>query len=530
MLKFSHPIYYSILILFYLFPSWVISVPINNISDPMEPDYTLDWFPDVRTLNPNQRNILMAFHAVTEGKLSETTLPPVRNRLAFEGYGFRYTEDKLTWAVEVPVEDEYEAFLLYEKPGDVITKSSIEIYTGGQIQTLSPINAKIPDGPGRLRYRRQSLDGGFHLEKGLNLISIRMIPREENKAPFKMENIQEEIQFRIFSLELVRKKAVPEIHKRANDLKADVSWMIEGKYGLFTHWSPLCYPLHGNTRADETYEEGVNQFDVDAYVEKVVETGAAWVVFSTAHGPQFWPGPNKTLDRILPGRTAKRDLIGELADALAKENIRLMLYYHHGRGDPEYMKASGMLDAEPSRWFDNVVAMHREISLRYKKKLWGSGTYVDGAFNVYYQYDFPFERLTRAMKTGNPDAIVGYSSDRGPKITPFSDIFVSDGNKWLAGPLPTEWYENDGPYFGQQPAWFLYLDEWIPRQPLNGVFTADPAHSTEEYVDYFKRMAAAEIPVTINLLITQDVTRNQPFMNEKSLTIMREVRKAIRGQ
>ncbi|MCB1122142.1 MAG: alpha-L-fucosidase [Verrucomicrobiae bacterium] len=485
---------------------------------------TLSWEPEVRALNPNDRNILMAFHGITEGKLAESSPPPMRTKLAFEGYGFRYPEDALTWVVDSPEAAEYDAQILYEKPVSIESEVYIEVEANGRKSRIIPKEAKIPDGPGRLRNRRHHLDSVFPLKEGLNLIKVRMVPKGTSPS------LTDKIQFKLFSLELTRKKAIAEIEKRATALKSDISWMIEGKYGLFTHWSPLCYPLYGDVRADETYQQGVETFDVGAYVDKVVETGAAWVVFTTAHGPQFWPGPNKTLDGILPGRTAKRDLIGELADALAQKGIRLMLYYHHGRGDEAYMKASGMLDADPSRWFDNVVAMHREISERYGKRLYGSGAYIDGSFNVYYQYAFPFERLSRAMKSGNPEAIVGYSSDRGPAITPFSDIFVSDGNKWLAGPLPKEWYEPGGPYHGQNPAWFLFMDEWIPRKPLNGTFTADPAHSTEEFVDYFKRMDAADIPVTINLLITQDVTRDQPFMNEKSLAIMREVRKAIRGK
>ncbi len=529
MLKHSHKTRLFLLFLTALSSDLLVSAPADHNGNSHDTHQTVEWLSETRTLDPERVNILMAFHAVAEGKLTESTLPPVRNRQAFQGYGFRYAEDKLTWAIEVPEAGDYEAHLLYEKPVGEAAKTFVEVQSDGQMRRITPRDAKIPDGPGRLRYRRHKLDGGFNLKKGLNLVSIRMAPQEGRFAPFKSNNNKDEIQFRIFSLELVRKDSLPEIKRRVQELKADISWMTEGKYGLFTHWSPLCYPLYGDIRADQTYEEGVNRFDIDAYVEKVVETGAAWVVFTTAHGPQFWPGPNKTLDRILPGRTAKRDLIGELADALEEKNIRLMLYYHHGRGDEEYMKASGMLDPDPSRWFNNVIAMHREISGRYGKKLWGSGAYIDGSFNVYYQYDFPFEQLTRVMKSGNPQAVVGFSSDRGPRITPFSDIFVSDGNKWLAGPLPPQWYEPDGPYHEQEPAWFLYLDEWIPRKPMNGVFSSNPVHSTQDYIDYFKRMDEANIPVTINLLITQDVSRSQPFMNEKSMAIMREVRKAIRG-
>ena len=47
--------------------------------------------------------------------------------------------------------------------------------------------------------------------------------------------------------------------------------------------------------------------------------------------------------------------------------------------------------------------------------------------------------------------------------------------------------------------------------------------------DYCKRMARAKIPLSINIVITQDVTRHQPFVSPASLEEMAAVRKAVRG-
>lgn len=74
----------------------------------------------------------------------------------------------------------------------------------------------------------------------------------------------------------------------------------------------------------------------------------------------------------------------------------------------------------------------------------------------------------------------------------------------------------------------MAMDDWIPGKPFNGVFQVGPRHSQPEYVAYFKRMAAARVPVTINLSITQDVTRKQPFFDLRCMEIMKAVRKAIR--
>ena len=65
---------------------------------------------------------------------------------------------------------------------------------------------------------------------------------------------------------------------------------------------------------------------------------------------------------------------------------------------------------------------------------------------------------------------------------------------------------------------------------MNGQWGRGPVHSTEEYVDFFKRMAEAKIPVTINLLLTADVTDDHPIFNPECMAVMEEVRKAIHGK
>ena len=65
---------------------------------------------------------------------------------------------------------------------------------------------------------------------------------------------------------------------------------------------------------------------------------------------------------------------------------------------------------------------------------------------------------------------------------------------------------------------------------MNGRLEKEPRHSTEENVEYFKQMAREEVPVTINLLMTADVTEDHPIVNPKCMAIMEEVRKVIRGK
>ena len=74
------------------------------------------------------------------------------------------------------------------------------------------------------------------------------------------------------------------------------------------------------------------------------------------------------------------------------------------------------------------------------------------------------------------------------------------------------------------------LDTWFFGRPLNGKFPGRPRHSAEDYVDFFQRMEAAKIPVTIDLAMTADVTAEHSIFNPQCMAVMEEVRKAIRGE
>ena len=64
----------------------------------------------------------------------------------------------------------------------------------------------------------------------------------------------------------------------------------------------------------------------------VEESGAAYVLWSVTWGNQYISAPIESLDAIIKGRTTKRDLLGEMANALHARGIKLIFYYHYGYG------------------------------------------------------------------------------------------------------------------------------------------------------------------------------------------------------
>ena len=74
------------------------------------------------------------------------------------------------------------------------------------------------------------------------------------------------------------------------------------------------------------YPEAVNTFDVDAFAKLIGEIGAAYVIFTLNHAHPHCPAPIESWEAIHPGWTTRRDLIGDIADALEKRGIGFLLY------------------------------------------------------------------------------------------------------------------------------------------------------------------------------------------------------------
>ncbi len=459
------------------------------------------------------------------GSLSNESMTKISNPVR----GFHSPQDKVIWTVVVPKDDDYVVSVLFSMRNQV----KMEVSSGKSVLTAPSSPCTWEDRP---YFWRQVLPGTLRLKAGENQISFRLpeatpptSPMVETRANKFGQAVQTD--FHLFSIELGTAAARQGQVARAKELRGDASWMVDGKYGLFVHFSSMSYPFQGTERRAAWFQKSVEMFDVNVFADAVERTGAAWVTFTATHQGFYWPGSNAALDKIQPGRTTKRDLLGEIINELDRRGIRTLFYLHTGYNgyDPEvWREALGANDPDTTRLSDNIEAILRECSLRYGKKLMGFG-YIDGALSWDSPLNPSWEGWARAIKAGNPKALVGLSSNRGPVVSPFTDLAVTDSGGGLTRPDP----QLIGP--GRQlgdvvPAAWCLMDTWYFTRPLNGKFPGGPHHSTADYVDYFQRMAAEKIPVTINLAMTADVVGDHPIFNPKCMEVMEAVRKAIRGQ
>ena len=114
------------------------------------------------------------------------------------------------------------------------------------------------------------------------------------------------------------------------------------------HWTSQSI---GKDGTHKPYAQAVDDFDVKRFAEMVEETGAGYVILTIGHAQSYCPAPLKAWEKYHPGKTTRRDLIAEMADALSAKGIKLMCYLN-AASLTKYPKAS---EEEFSRIMTEVV-------------------------------------------------------------------------------------------------------------------------------------------------------------------------------
>lgn len=295
--------------------------------------------------------------------------------------------------------------------------------------------------------------------------------------------------------------------------RANTDWLAKCRYGIGVHWTAQTVPRHGKPLP---FQKAVDAFDVKRFVDRLVYAGADYLLFTSAHALQMLPAPHPVIDKILPGRTCKRDLIAELADALATRGMPLLVYCNHscnGRDDPEWRKAVGYDGKDKAVLAQNLLEIIGWMGERYKDKIkawWFDSPYsldLRGPHNSVTTdmkgFQFPWERFTVAAKLGYPARLVTYNAGVNETF-----LYTSHQDYW-AGELtdlkhpPTGRYHsaNGLQWFGwaclEDRAWVHHrLDTEIPK----------PLYSDDEIIRFVRTCNSQQAPMTFNVGIYQDGT------------------------
>jgi hypothetical protein len=419
----------------------------------------------------------------------------------------------ISWQVDVRHSGDYEVGLCYAALTDgakleVVSRGGQSKITGTVRKTTGPYKDRQISEEGPLHtdflrnFERVPLDGVLHLPAGISEITIRVTEPESGEV----------MDFRAMELvPVAAKQAIAESEERAKRSQASTDWMVKAKYGVMFHWTDGSQPRHGPKKP---YAEAVRDFDVDAFADMVEGTGAGWVIFTMMHATAHCPAPIKSWDKYHPGRTTKRDLIMEMADALNEKGIKLILYM-----SSHILLRSKLIPEEQG--VDVHMEILRELGQRYGRKL--AGYWFDG-WDIIPQR-FPnapvsFERFFEATKTGNPDRVIGLNFWIFPDATLWQEYWAGEADEELK-PAKGRYIEYDAGRGLQRHALFMLEDIWVHRKPDSEM--EKPVFSKQELISYIKQLTANEGVATINLGIYQDGT-----IGKKSLKVMKALRRAIR--
>ena len=206
-------------------------------------------------------------------------------------------------------------------------------------------------------------------------------------------------------------------------------WLRRARWGVMVHyladwiWSQealakgLSREEAAKLRSVEGWNALVDGFDVEGLAAQLAELRAGYFLLSIGQNSGYFLAPNPTYDRIVgitPSKCSRRDLVSDLADALAKRGIRLLVYLPSGapNGDDVAVKALEWKNgAHRNREFQlKWEAVIRDWSTRWGRKV--SGWWFDGCYwpNHMYRGDAPnFESFAAAARAGNPDSIVAFN-------------------------------------------------------------------------------------------------------------------------
>ena len=349
-----------------------------------------------------------------------------------------------------------------------------------------------------------SCPGTLHLPAGESKITLHALA-----------NPGETFNLALFSLELVKPKIKKEMDERAARVKSSTKWMTDAKYGLMFTWTSTTQPRTG---VQKSYEQAVNDFDVNAFADMVQGTGAGFIVFATSWSTYYFPGPIQTIEHLMPGHTTKRDLIRELADALNARGIKLMIYYHAGRPQPDWWAGGGARAMDRADYFNEWESTIREIGLRYGDKL--AGFWFDDGTTFYYTLQAPWEAMTAAVKAGYPARVVGYNSWILPKATDFQDFACGEGgfaDRLTDDPeLPAggSGIFLSGPQKGLQATLTTTMEpgNWghvTPNTPVPA-----PQYNADQMIGYLHTAIARKLVPIINLEVYQDGSASPATIEE----------------
>ncbi len=415
----------------------------------------------------------------------------------------------IKWNITAPEAGEYDLFISCAVPSPGF---KLEVSSGpSSVKADLKVNEGVyrPDGEWFFNFEKSRLDGRLHITRGVNPVTLQLSGADKDQG----------VRFRCLEVLPVSARAgitAAEANARAD--RAGTDWFVKAGYGAMFHWTDFTQPREGTKKL---YPDAVEAFDVNAFASLLEEMGAGYVVFTLNHAHPHCPAPIHAWEAVHPGWTTKRDLIGDIAGALEKRGIRLILYIN-SPGLTNFGKTgeTGLYELTFSE--EQFTEIHKnvlsEIGSRYGEKL--AGYWFDSWYQSLAAYpDVPIEAIYRYCKVGNPGRITAFNFWIFPVLTPWQDYWAGELNS-LQNPFESRYIQRGAGTGFQAHGMVSMLESWVHSEtgPI-----PPPHFSAEDLIAHVKANMEHQAVTTINIGIYQDGT-----IEQSSLDTMRQLRHAIR--
>ncbi len=240
------------------------------------------------------------------------------------------------------------------------------------------------------------------------------------------------------------------------DSRQTPQWYKDAKFGIFIHWGLYSVPAWGPKGSyAEWYLNGINRgdslrleyhkenygadfpyrgfkdlfktedYDPDAWAALFEKAGAKYVVLTSKHHDGFclWPNPQSNGYNSMD-TAAKRDLLGELTDAVRKTDVKMGFYYSLYEWDNELYPAN-----VPKYVDEYMIPQFKDAVQRYKPSI----IFSDGEWD-------------RGSDQWKSEAFLAwlYNESNAPKDVVVNDRWGGDTRFKHGGYYSTEYDPNSG--------------------------------------------------------------------------------------
>jgi hypothetical protein len=416
----------------------------------------------------------------------------------------------IKWNITAPEAGEYDLFISCAVPAP---NFKLEVMSGpslvkSDLKTTEGVYHSTEDG-WYFNFEKKQLDGRLHLTRGVNPVTLQVSGSDKDVV----------VHFRC--LEVLPASADAEMkaaEESARAHRASTDWFVKAGYGAMFHWTDFTQPREG---VKKPYPDAVDAFDVNTFARLLEEMGTAYVIFTLNHAHPHCPAPIRAWESVHPGWTTKRDLIGDMAGALEKRGIRLILYINSpvltnfGKTGETGLYELTFSEEQFTDVHKNVLS---EIGSRYGEKL--AGYWFDSWYQSLAAYpDVPIEAIYRYCKVGNPNRITALNFWIFPVLTPWQDYWAGELNS-LQNPFKSRYIQAGAGKGFQAHGMLSMLPSWVHSETAP---IPPPQFSAEDLIAYVKANMEHQGVTTINIGIYQDGT-----IEQSSLDMMHQLRRAIR--